>query len=292
MEYARVSRTDLGPIYHSVDFRLNSLEQQPDPRGTSTAGAFTTTRYPNGFTLIELLVVIGILATLVSLLLPVVAGAKRKAHQVKCGSNQRQIGIGYLLYVDDNNDFYPVQVGHASVGGQKGNLAAEESGLWPLGTWVEPTQRPLNKYVDALEVFRCPADKGDPWRKIKSRNCFSDYGNSYLTKMADDGWRVRHVTGLLSPLRTPVGAVVSADHARPIKGSEVSRSASNKIIQGDWDWFPNHWVDDPRPWWHNYRGQHRFNMLFGDGHVEFYRFPEQAKNWGTFPAPNPSFTWW
>ncbi|MBL8878073.1 MAG: prepilin-type N-terminal cleavage/methylation domain-containing protein [Phycisphaerales bacterium] len=67
-----------------------------------------TTRIARGrsaFTLIELLVVVAIIALLLSILLPSLAGAKKVARRVVCGSNLRQFGIGMRSYSLEENDW-------------------------------------------------------------------------------------------------------------------------------------------------------------------------------------------
>jgi prepilin-type N-terminal cleavage/methylation domain-containing protein/prepilin-type processing-associated H-X9-DG protein len=63
--------------------------------------------WDRGFTLIELLVVIGVIAILVSLLLPALASAKDKVRRASCLSNLRQVGIAVHLYADDQGGAIP-----------------------------------------------------------------------------------------------------------------------------------------------------------------------------------------
>ena len=236
------------------------------------------------FTLIELLVVIAIIAILAAMLLPALARAKAKAKATQCSSNQHQIGFGWLMYVQENNEVYPLIRGWGGAGGHRGTptpITAPYDNAF--GISVDQTNRPLNAFVPAIETWRCPSDHGDI--NYGAVNCYVEYGTSYVTQHCVDSWRTSHVTADTDPTYVP-GSL-------PIKASVVVRSPANKIIQGDWEWENNGYdPGNPSSWWHNYKSQRRQNMLFADGHVVFFRFPEDIKNWIYTPVPDPTFLWW
>jgi len=64
-------------------------------------------RVDRAFTLVELLVVIGIIALLLSLLLPALSRAREAANRTACLSNLRQLGQGILAYANDNHQWMP-----------------------------------------------------------------------------------------------------------------------------------------------------------------------------------------
>jgi len=129
-------------------------------------GRPATSRAAVAFTLIELLVVIAIIAILAAMLLPALARAKAKAQQIYCLNNLKQLGVGWMLYAQDNNDFCP---SNAAASPFNENLGNWVTGWLDWGAGSPPGANTNNAYLmngsmgpymaRNLGCYKCPADK-------------------------------------------------------------------------------------------------------------------------------------
>ena len=111
-------------------------------------------KFLSAFTLVELLVVIGIIALLISILLPALNAARRASQQIKCAANLRSIGQYLAMHANDHNQYYPLS-GNMFVNGPANPTNCQDPQLKKYDYYTD-TKSGGKPAVTALSAGACP----------------------------------------------------------------------------------------------------------------------------------------
>jgi prepilin-type N-terminal cleavage/methylation domain-containing protein/prepilin-type processing-associated H-X9-DG protein len=225
------------------------------------------------FTLIELLVVVSIIALLIAILLPALGQARQSARQIQCLSNARQLGFGVFAFATENDQDLPTHSSWSNWVGPKGNTGKYNSNRSGFSheTGINEV-RPINPYIESVELSACPADTGDPLQNIDS--AYLAYGNSFLIQWGGPNFGVATVSG--KPNGNKNNAPLNLDN--PVyydwAGKQYAGGPmTEKLLFSEWNWHANRRATAPNIQWHNPGGSTRqMNTQFADGHAEYYAF--------------------
>jgi len=246
-----------------------------------------------GFTLIELLVVIAIIAILAAILFPVFARAREKARQTSCLSNEKQIGLSWIMYADDYDEtvvdsdplYYADPQPGGIMNGWEGAILPYVKNLQnvrvpvPQGLGAVPPH--LRQRNDAIRLRRIQGQG-----RLRVQRCVLAVGDPPTAFDGPyDAAAKKRLDGIgLSQIVDSSKVLMAADSAN---GNTAGRQGADELGDcmrcGGTLGNSDPW-NQGKDYYPEYRHNGGFNMVFADGHAKFRqggRLPEGVWTIGT-----------
>ncbi len=205
-------------------------------------------RFSKGFTLIELLVVIAIIGILAGILLPVLSRAREAARKTQCASNVKQIGMGLIMYANENSEQFPSDSAYEG---------------------VRPAMRGLNllfdTYVSDRKVFNCPSDTtvSNVTQDANMGTAASSATEAFDSNECSYGYDRAHTQA------DDAGVALAADRP-PTNPSSTASSANHNGRGQNVVYIDGHveFVNSPLAGWYDTDGTTRDNIFMDDTTVD------------------------
>lgn len=236
--------------------------------------------------MVELLVTTAIMGVLAALLVSGIKGATNKGKEAKCISNLRQVGIGMMAYVAENDGNLPWStIDSGSAFGQSLGLTGSSKYMWSkqLGPYLP--QRGQNFSSQQNEVFVCPAAvyKGYGPKTISST--YNSSSTLYYYPPTASAAHMGVATADFDVPRRKLGAVENPSKTILVaegkqNGTEAACTSSPRWDQAQGDLQAN---SLSAATYLDYRHGEKMNVLYVDGHVGTLAFKDRAQvlraNW-------------
>lgn len=230
-----------------------------------------------GFTLIELLVVVAIISLLAAILFPVFARARESARRASCLSNMKQIGLGFMMYVQDYDGRYPLAAYHPLGVGSNNPAQLQTDHSYPgyvygvynntgatvtrYITWMDL----IFPYVKSTQIFECPSYTPRP---DLTHNPYNLHIPSYGYNVAISNW---NLYGQYFKWKPPKDIPLTQSSIE--KASKVFLSLDYESqyswMANPWNWYG--WANSSNSTVHSSMIPHLegFNAIYADGHAKW-----------------------